>query len=314
MNIKWVGAHSNNYGSRYNNKIQFVILHWIVGTLESADATFQSPTRLASAHYGVGDSDIHQYVKEEDCAWHAGNLLVNHQSIGIENEGGPNLPITEATYKTLAELVKDICSRYQIPVDRQHIKGHKEVSDKPTACPGTLDIDKVIKLINEDNMTDEQKLVIAKIETFYKSNPELQGGNLEGAVNALLGWANDLPSKVKEIESLKMNITDLQNQINDINRRLNEITLKLAEEQKLNLNQQKELATANKKLSETNQNLVEMTTDRDGWRNRYNNKNDEYNNLNNTIEDLVKQRVAEKLEKLSFVDYLKSKITLLFKI
>jgi hypothetical protein len=217
MNIKWIGAHSNNYGSRYNNKIQFVILHWIVGSLESCDATFQSPTRLASAHYGVGDNDIHQYVKEEDCAWHAGNLLVNRQSIGIENEGGPNLPITEATYNTLAELVKDICSRYQIPVDRQHIKGHKEVSDKPTACPGTLDIDKVIKLINEDNMTQEEKIVLEKFNGFWKTDKRLKDGNAEGAINAMIGWAKDIPKLESNIHNLKIDFDKVSGELRDAN-------------------------------------------------------------------------------------------------
>ena len=128
MNIKWVGCHPNNFGAgRYNNSIKYVILHWIVGTLESADATFNNPTRLASAHYGVGDDEIHQWVKESDTAWHAGNLMVNRQSIGIENEGGPDLPISEATYQTSAKLIADICKRYNIPIDREHILGHREV-------------------------------------------------------------------------------------------------------------------------------------------------------------------------------------------
>jgi hypothetical protein len=54
-----------------------------------------------------------------------------------------------------------------------------------------------------DDMTDEQKLVLSKIETFYKSNKDLKDGNLEGAVNALIGWANELSSVSTQLSELK---------------------------------------------------------------------------------------------------------------
>lgn len=146
MNIIWKGAHPNNYQTgRQGNTIKGIVVHWIVGSLESADATFQNPQRIASATYGIGDEEIHQYVKEEDTAYANGNLLSNRTTISIEHEGGPNIPITDATYKTSAQLIADICKRYNIPLNREHIKGHKEVSDKATACPGALDIDRLIR-------------------------------------------------------------------------------------------------------------------------------------------------------------------------
>jgi hypothetical protein len=52
-------------------------------------------------------------------------------------------------------------------------------------------------------MTDEQKLVLSKIETFYKSNKDLKDGNLEGAVNALIGWASELTTISTQLEELK---------------------------------------------------------------------------------------------------------------
>lgn len=146
MNITWVGANSNNFEKgRQGNTVKKVVIHWIVGRLSAADATFQDPTRQASAHYGIGNTVIHQYVKEEDTAYHAGNLTVNRQSIGIEHEGGPDIPISELTYKTSSELVADICRRYSIPADRQHIIKHSEV--KATQCPGTLDIDRLVSMV-----------------------------------------------------------------------------------------------------------------------------------------------------------------------
>lgn len=166
MTIKWIGANSNNFQSgRSGNKIDKIVLHWIVGKLSAADAVFNNPDRQVSAHYGIGHTTIHQYVREEDTAYHAGNLTVNRQSIGIEHEGGPDLPISEDTHKTSIELVTDICRRYNIPADRQHILKHSEI--KATQCPGTLDIDRIIRevQIRLDKFTqDNVKILTDQIE------------------------------------------------------------------------------------------------------------------------------------------------------
>lgn len=149
MTIRWVGCSPSNYTvGRSISPLDKIIIHWIVGTQSSCDATFADGRRQASAHYSVGQSEIHQYVKEEDTAWHAGNWSVNQTSIGIEHEGGPTIPITEAVYKQSAELVADICKRHSIPCDRDHIKKHKEVSDRVTECCGTLDIDRIVRDAN----------------------------------------------------------------------------------------------------------------------------------------------------------------------
>ena len=138
MNIRWIGAHQNNFAvGRAGKKPEIVVVHWIVGTLASADATFQNPKRQVSAHYGVGQTEAHQYVKELDTAYHAGNLTVNRTSIGIEHEGGPNLPITDAVYRNSAWLINQIWKRYgKLP-----LRAHREF--KQTACPGTLDLNRL---------------------------------------------------------------------------------------------------------------------------------------------------------------------------
>lgn len=144
MNVKWIGAHTNNFESGRGGKtISQIVLHWIVGTLGAADATFNDGRRRASAHYGIGGQQIHQYVREQDTAYHAGNFDVNQRSIGIEHEGGPELAISEETYQTSAKLVADIAERNDIPLDREHVRMHREIS--ATQCPGTLDIDRVIR-------------------------------------------------------------------------------------------------------------------------------------------------------------------------
>lgn len=189
MQITWKGAHANNYQkSRNGSLISKVVIHWIVGTLESADATFQSPTRIASAHYGIGDGDVHQYVKEEDTAYHAGSLSVNRQSIGIEHEGGPTIPVTDATYQTSGQLIREICARYNIPLDRQHIIKHSEVP-RATSCPGTIDVDRLISIAKQGGSmaeTDQQK--IARLEAELRES-NTHKTNLQNQVN---GFVDDL--------------------------------------------------------------------------------------------------------------------------
>jgi N-acetyl-anhydromuramyl-L-alanine amidase AmpD len=124
-------------------KIDRVVVHWIVGNLASADAVF-AKVDSTSAHYGIEDNTIHQYVAENRVAYHAGNYPMNQRSIGIEHSAAPDRPASEATYQTSGKLIAEIAKRHNIPLDRTHIIGHKEV--KATQCPGTIDIDKLIKI------------------------------------------------------------------------------------------------------------------------------------------------------------------------
>lgn len=150
MTITWKGAHPNNFMvGRSGQKIEYIVCHWIVGSLASADATFQNKDRIASATYGVGGKAVHQYVRDEDTAYANGNWQSNLRSISIEHEGGPNLPISDATYETSAQLIAEKSKQYNIPLDRAHIRKHNEVSDKATQCPGTLDLDRLINRAKE---------------------------------------------------------------------------------------------------------------------------------------------------------------------
>ena len=60
----------------------------------------------------------------------------NSDSIGIHVGGnfiGTNKP-TDAQVGSLIKLIVYLCQKYKIPVDRQHIKGHREYNE--TECPG----------------------------------------------------------------------------------------------------------------------------------------------------------------------------------
>lgn len=84
MNIVQKGSPNFTSG-RGGNSIREFIIHWMAGNLASTDAVFQNRARNTSAHYGIEDDKIHQYVDLLNTAYHAGNWEVNQTSIGIEH-------------------------------------------------------------------------------------------------------------------------------------------------------------------------------------------------------------------------------------
>jgi N-acetyl-anhydromuramyl-L-alanine amidase AmpD len=168
--------------NRQGKKINKIIIHWLgMGTLESANNRFMLATSVASAHYGISGAKVYQWVKDEDAAWHCGNFKVNLESIGIEYDANPTQPASGETYQTSAELIANLCAKYQIPLDRQHILGHKEI--KATQCPGTIDIDKLILLAKNKSLVKEVKAPeplstfswreeVKKIIIMYKKFPQ----------------------------------------------------------------------------------------------------------------------------------------------
>lgn len=127
--------------------INKIIIHTMVGSAQSADTRFNDPASNVSAHYGVLlTGEIWHWVDEDKNAYHAGAYNINQESIGIEHEdnGDYNGIRPDTLYNASGALVKEICNFYNIPIDRQHILGHREVH--ATACPDTLDIDRIVSI------------------------------------------------------------------------------------------------------------------------------------------------------------------------
>ncbi|NUK10764.1 N-acetylmuramoyl-L-alanine amidase [Streptomyces lunaelactis] len=116
-----------------------VIIHVVQGSYLTALKVFKDPGHGAAAHYVVRrDGHVAQMIRELDVAFHAGNRSYNERSIGIEHEGFVDRPagFTDAMYRASAQLTADICARYEIPVDREHIIGHVEVPGTDHTDPG----------------------------------------------------------------------------------------------------------------------------------------------------------------------------------
>jgi N-acetyl-anhydromuramyl-L-alanine amidase AmpD len=130
----WVPAYSGNYAVANRESdypINYVFIHTIEGSYNSAIYWFQDPASGVSTHYVIRSSDgqITQMVREKDVGYHVWYWTYNSQSIGIEHEGYVTQSgwYTDAMYKASAALTRNVCLKYGIPMDRAHILAHSEV-------------------------------------------------------------------------------------------------------------------------------------------------------------------------------------------
>lgn len=126
--------------------------------------TRRATNRIILHHTGSADIDayaeqIHQWHLEKDYAGIGYHFVIrksgeiergrpvwaigahaygaNNDSIGIHLSGEftYNTP-TDAQIESAALLIANLCEDYNIPLDREHILGHREVT--PTDCPGNV--------------------------------------------------------------------------------------------------------------------------------------------------------------------------------
>lgn len=156
-----------NFGSRDGYKPEIIVLHIMAGTLAGTDSWFASPESQVSAHYGVGfNGEVHQYVPEGSKAWANGRVLnptaklikpgvnPNLYTLSIEHEGQDLSVVHEAQINSTIQLIKSMCDRYNIPIDRDHIIGHYEIYAAKPDCPATNKsiIDRIIRQVKELNI------------------------------------------------------------------------------------------------------------------------------------------------------------------
>lgn len=140
---------SPNFTKGRKAPISMVVIHIMAGSLIGTDNWFSQKVSKASSHYGVGfKGDVHQYVSEQDTAWHSGvvrsptidfkGVNPNDLSVGIECEGSDLSKAPQAQIDAIANLVKDICKRNNLEISRKTIIGHYEVNSVTRAkCPAT---------------------------------------------------------------------------------------------------------------------------------------------------------------------------------
>lgn len=135
-------AHTDHWDTgRAGLGVSMVVIHDQEGTSENSIAWFLKSSAQRAAEGAPGQSSAHYVfdaetgkitlcVEEDDTAYHAGNLTINHRSIGLELEGYQSQPqqwYTEKALRPPAKMTADICRRYNIPIGRGNIIGHSEV-------------------------------------------------------------------------------------------------------------------------------------------------------------------------------------------
>jgi len=162
MEVKQIGCPSSNFreGRPGGHRPEAIVVHIMDGSFAAGESVFLDPATQKSAHYGISTAgEVHQYVDENDTAFHAGIVVrpqwqllkpavnPNFYTIGIEHAGRPDDIWPEAQLATSAALIGEIAVRWNIPVDDQHIVPHHFIRASKT-CPGNwLDMNTLIRRV-----------------------------------------------------------------------------------------------------------------------------------------------------------------------
>ena len=148
----------NRTAGRDGHAPRAVVVHTTDGSFAAAAEWFGRANAGVSAHYLVGlDGRVAQLVEEDDTARHTS--AVHEPTSALGDEPDPNL-ITigiefaddgrpadvhrpDHQYRAGAELLAGIHRRWGIPLDRDHVVGHRELTSRKT-CPGNLEIDRLL--------------------------------------------------------------------------------------------------------------------------------------------------------------------------
>lgn len=157
--ITFIDIPASNYRSRNGELPIAVVIHIAEGDKAGVIATFKDPSIEKSSHFLVcKDGSIIQFVSTKNASYCNGNVdnpvneLVlgsttnpNGWTITIEHEGFATQDITPAQYATTSKIVKYCHDAWNIPMDRTHVMGHREIFSQKT-CPGLINVDKIIQL------------------------------------------------------------------------------------------------------------------------------------------------------------------------
>lgn len=146
----FVGCHPSNYTPLGSRRIDGIIDHSIVGSIQSATNRFLQPnSQRASAGAGIGlDGKISMWVEPWDIAHHSGDWPTNVTTFGIEHEddGDPYDPErTPELYLASAALHVALAAEEGFELAAGiTVRGHRDIV--ATACPAGLDLLRILTL------------------------------------------------------------------------------------------------------------------------------------------------------------------------
>ena len=159
-----------------NHEIDTISIHCMAcnGSIETCGRAFQG-TKVASSNYGIGsDGRIALYVPEEYRSMCTSSSSNDNRAITIEVANltsSEPFPISEQAYKSLIDLLVDICKRNGIKellwhadksligkIEKQNMTVHRWFAAK--SCPGDYLYNKHYQIAEEVNERLEEEMAI----------------------------------------------------------------------------------------------------------------------------------------------------------
>lgn len=142
----WIGSPNYRKG-RNGQAIAGWVIHWMAGTLAGTDSIFQNRARNTSAHSGFEDNRIHDYVKKEDTAFHAGNWNINLTTLGYEVSAEPGRVPSDASYENLCQEIARDSRQFNLPITEARIRFHYQIV--ATRCNENIVKARIIERANQ---------------------------------------------------------------------------------------------------------------------------------------------------------------------
>lgn len=225
--VNYVALSPNHSGAR-NHKIDTISIHCMAGnlTVEQCGRIFANPNTEASSNYGVdSDGRIGMYVEEKNRSWCTSSAANDNRAITIEvanTVGYEPYPISDAAYKSLINLLVDICKRNGIPkllwkadksligkVSEQNMTVHRWFANK--SCPGTWlyqhhgqIADDVNKRLEEDEEVERWKTIKDVPAGYYREQAQrlMNEGVLKGKGDGVIDITEDMLRTILIIERM----------------------------------------------------------------------------------------------------------------
>ena len=205
--------------SRHGYRPEAIVVHVVETDLAETARSF---------HYGIADNgEIQQYVEDEATAFHLGKIArsrwdlfkpgvdANYYTIGIAYTSASNQPWSDKAYQANTDLIARIAQRWNLPVDRNHVVGHYEISGLDAAgvdptdptrslfCPGSgVDLDHLVGLaagtavagLANDFVAAPGTLVTrygVNVRRLPSMGADLVGSYQSGTQVTYVGWVRD---------------------------------------------------------------------------------------------------------------------------
>lgn len=195
----------NGYDGKKSFKIEEITVHHAAGVITLPTLKNVLVSKNISASYGLRDTDVVQYVLEENTPWTNSQEAANSRAVTIEvcnSEGAPDWPVSLTSYETLIELVYDIAKRNNLLplVKGVSLTWHRMYSN--TACPGNWLFARLDNLVTQVNALYYAETGVG----------EVPGGNIAPMYRVRASW-DDAKSQVGAFKNLD-NATALCDQLN----------------------------------------------------------------------------------------------------